>query len=86
VLAYYLRNTRSGRNVSGMTSTAEAEPESAYMKVSEVAARLNLSPRHVYDLAKEGALRTAKFGAGRKGLRITRDSVDEFEAASLGRN
>lgn len=63
-------------------TNAPPDVKSPYMKVSEVAEHLNLSARHVYDLAKRGVLETSRFGSGRLGLRIHRASVEKFEAAS----
>ena len=58
---------------------------SPYMKVSEVAAHLNLSERHVYDLVSEGVLTSSTFGSSGKGLRVHRASVEAFEAAAAER-
>ena len=60
------------------TTDAEA-PE--YMKVSEVATRLNVSERHVYDLIASRELESFRFG-GRLGLRVSRKSLDKFVADS----
>ncbi len=51
------------------------------MKVSEVAAHLNLSVRHIYDLVSEGVLTASDFGDSAKGLRVHRESVEAFEAS-----
>jgi excisionase family DNA binding protein len=61
------------------TTSAEA-PE--YMKVSEVAARLNVSERHVYDLIASRELESFRFGdkESRLGLRVSRESLARFEA------
>lgn len=64
---------------------AKTAESSAYMKVSEVAAHLNLSVRHVYDLVSEGVLESSRFGDSRKGLRVHRASVEAFEQASAAR-
>lgn len=59
---------------------------SPYMKVSEVAAHLNLSERHIYDLVKEGVLTSSHFGTpGERGLRVHRASVEAFETAAAER-
>lgn len=66
-----------------MTSAAETEaPAPAYLKVSEVAAQLNLSESYIYDLISRGVLRKKHFGTGRKGIRVEAGSVAEFEARS----
>jgi excisionase family DNA binding protein len=67
-----------------MVRAKTAEP-SAYMKVSEVAERLNLSVRHIYDLVSEGVLDSSRFGDSAKGLRVHRASVEAFEAAAAAR-
>lgn len=63
-------------------TNAPPDTKSPYMKVSEVADHLNISARHVYDLAKEGVLEASRFSTGRLGLRIHRASVEKFEAES----
>jgi excisionase family DNA binding protein len=56
-------------------------PETAkYLRVIEVAAYLNVSPRSIYDLISAGELTAVKFGQGRKGLRVLSESVLKFEA------
>jgi len=61
--------------------TTPATPQTAkYLKVSEVAAYLHISVRAVYDLVSARALASAKFGQGRKGLRVLSESVLAYEA------
>jgi excisionase family DNA binding protein len=62
-----------------MTEAAADTQESAYLKVTEVATKLNVSVRHVYDLIAARELESSRFGKGRNGLRVTRPSLDAFE-------
>jgi excisionase family DNA binding protein len=72
------------RTLARMVNAKTAKP-SKYMKVSEVAAQLNLSERHIYDLVSEGVLTSSRFSEGAKALRVHRDSVEAFEAAAAAR-
>jgi excisionase family DNA binding protein len=65
-----------------MQTTEPAALPAEYLKVSEVAAKLNLSESYIYDLVSRGTLRSKKFGEGRKGIRVETASVAEFVAAS----
>ena len=75
-----MRSTRNARNLSGMNETPATPQTAKWLKVSEVAAYLNLSPRAVYDLVATRALESARFGEGRLGLRVLSASVLKLEA------
>jgi excisionase family DNA binding protein len=64
-----------------MPRSATRDDRPAYLKVRDVATRLNVSQRHVYDLIASRELETFRFGDAnsRLGLRITRESLDDFE-------
>jgi excisionase family DNA binding protein len=62
-----------------MTEAIAPAEQAAYLKVSEVATRLNVSKRHVYDLISARELESARFGNGHLGLRVIRVSLDAFE-------
>lgn len=71
------------RSLSGMARAKTTAAPSRYMTVKEVAAHLNLSERHIYDLVKEEVLTSSHFGSpGERGLRVHRESVEAFEAAA----
>lgn len=61
-------------------ATASAEAP-VYLKVSEVAVRLNISERAVYDLIAARELESSRFG-GRKGVRVHEDSLIAYQQAS----
>ena len=63
-----------------MTEAAAPSGAPAYLKVTEVAQRLNVSVRHVYDLISSRELESFRFGRGRLGLRVTSESLAAFEA------
>lgn len=62
-----------------MTEAAADTQESAYVKVSDVATELNMSVRSIYDLIAARELKSSRFGTGRLGLRVHRDSLDAFK-------
>jgi excisionase family DNA binding protein len=62
-----------------MTETTTPAATAEYLTVREVAGKLRLSMRHVYDLIHEGELESKRFGGA---LRVTTVSLDEFVARS----
>ena len=60
--------------------SSRAAQTAKYLKVSEVAAYLNLSTRQIYDLVTARVLESSKFGQGRRGIRVPSESVLKFEA------
>lgn len=65
-----------------MTDTAADTVDLEYLKVSQVAEHLNVSERHVYTLINTHDLATKNFGTGRKGIRVTAESLAAFVARS----
>ena len=63
-----------------MTETTATAGAPAYLRPKQVAERLNVSLRHVYDLIAARELESSRFGTGRLGLRVGRASLDAFEA------
>lgn len=64
-----------------MTQAETETPFQPYWQVKEVAVRLKLSDRFIYDLIASGELKAKRFG-GRMGLRVTGESLAEYEARS----
>lgn len=67
-------------------TTTSAMPADELLRVSEVAARLNLHVSTVYRLADSGRLSAHALGDGkvrRRGIRIWRSSVDELLRTSV---
>ena len=62
-----------------MANPAAAPDTAAYLKVSQVATRLGLSPRQVYDLIAMRELPAHRFGKGRGGMRVKITELDAFE-------
>ncbi|WP_170340876.1 helix-turn-helix domain-containing protein [Ruegeria arenilitoris] len=62
-----------------MTTTAR-EPD---LRIKEAAAEIAVSPRTVWDLIREGELRSYKIGP--RGRRVTRESLDAFRERRLVR-
>ena len=61
-----------------MTKATTAASPPVYLKPADVAQRLNLSLRHIYDLIASRELDAVRLGNGEKGLRIIEASVAAF--------
>lgn len=65
-----------------MSHIAAASPPEAntgnYLRVSEAAAEMNVSPRFIYDLISARKIDYSKFGQGRQGFRVHRDSLEAY--------
>lgn len=62
-----------------MTAPAAPVGAPAYLTPKQIADRLNVSVRHVYDLIAARELDSARFGQGRLGLRVPAESLAAFE-------
>lgn len=62
-----------------MTKTTTSV-EKAYWRPADIAERLSLGLRTVYELIKAGEFgETVRFGVGRNGLRVTAEGLAAFE-------
>lgn len=61
------------------TSTDDSDAERACIKVRRIAAELDCSERHVYDLIAKGELDSVRIGSGRLGLRVKAGSYADYK-------
>lgn len=59
--------------------------QSPYLKVREVAAMLNVTPKHVYNLIEVGKLEAVNIGSSRDRpcYRIKRESLEAFRKTEI---